>query len=150
MTHKHKTKTTRTSRSGFTVVEVMVASSILIISVLATVSAFSYARRTVSRTENRLACLHIAREVMETLRGESYDSDILKEGANKRPIPKRPFEDNTYYPIERGYYTVTDHVSEEDGARKEITVVIEWKEPADANKTRSVSLTTLHSKGLHR
>lgn len=142
------------NQAGFTVVEVMIASAIMVISVLTTLSALSYARRTVSRTENRLACLHIAREVMETLRAESYNSDVLEVGTNKRPIPKHPLhppndDDREYYSSKRGYYDVVEHVSDEEGARKDITVVIEWEEPADGYKTLSVSLTTSHSKGLH-
>lgn len=143
MTPKHQTRISKASRRGFTVVEVMVASSILVISVLATVSAFSYARRTVSRTENRLACLHIAREVMETLRETQYespDSELLTVGA-KKTLPG--------YSKDRGYYDIVETVTVDEGAIKEITVVVEWIEPT-GTKTHTVSLTTLHSKGLHR
>ena len=129
----------RASRSGFTVVEVIVASSILLISVLAVTSAFSYARRTVSRTENRLASLHIAREVMETLRNEPYASTLLTIGNNKQ-LPN--------YPRARGHYDVK--ASGGVGLAKDITVVIDWEEPADAKKIHSISLTTSHSRGLHR
>ena len=152
MTLKDKKSLRKASRSGFTIVEVVVASSILLISVLAVTNAFSYSRRTVSLTENRLACLHIAREVMETLRTENYNSSILTltpEGTKKRPIPKYPFEDGTYYPSARGYYTVTLSTGGEGGDAKDITVVIEWQEPI-GSKIHSVSLTTSHSRGLHR
>jgi|GEM_PF-1558730 len=139
MTCKHKKSMARASRRGFTVVEVIVASSILVISVLATVSAFSYARRTVSRTENRLACLHIAREVMETLRSESYRSTLLDSGTNKRPLPG--------YPRNRGYYDVEEKATGKK-AYKDITVVIEWTEPGGMEQ--SVSLKTSHSRGKHQ
>lgn len=126
------------TRSGFTVVEVIIASSIMLISVLAVTSAFSYARRTVSLTENRLASLHIAREVMETLRNEPYASTFLTIGNNKQ-LPN--------YPRARGHYDVK--ASGVTGDAKDITVVIDWKEPTSA-KTQSISLTTSHSRGLHR
>lgn len=140
MTLKHEKMTAKISKGGFTVVEVIVASSILVMSVLATVSAFSYARRTVSRTENRLASLHIARDVMEILKSEPYGSALLTVGSNKK-LPG--------YTKDRGHYDVI--LSRNiDGDSKDITVVIDWKEPADANKVHSVSLTTSHSRGLHR
>lgn len=139
MTLKHKTPMSKTSRRGFTVAEVIVASSILVISVLATVSAFSYARRTVSRTENRLASLHIAREVMETLRNEPYASTLLTLGANKK-LPD--------YPRARGHYDVSRSSGEGEGFSKDITVVIKWIEPGGMEQ--EVSLETSHSRGLHR
>lgn len=139
MALKQKKPMSKASRRGFTVVEVIVASSILVISVLATVSAFSYARRTVSRTENRLACLHIAREVMETLRSESYRSELLDLGNKKRPLPG--------YAWNRGYYDVTEPKTGKE-AYKDITVVIEWTEPGGMEQ--SVSLKTSHSRGKHQ
>ena len=142
-------KSARQRQEGFTLVEVMVASFILVLSVLGTVGAFSYARRTVSRTENRLASLHIAREVMETLRAESYDSALLEIPAKKTVKRGLVSDVLTKYDKKRGYYEVTETISSNDGAKKEITVVIEWEEPADAMRTLSVSLTTFHSRGLH-
>ncbi len=135
---KNKKNIRRASKGGFTVVEVIIASSILLISVLAVTSAFSYARRTVSLTENRLASLHIAREVMEVLRSQPYASTLLTIGNNKQ-LPN--------YPRARGYYDVK--LSGVTGDSKDITVVISWVEPISPT-TRTVSLTTSHSRGLHR
>ena len=140
MIFKDKKILRKASRSGFTVVEVLIASSIMLISVLAVTNAFSYSRRTVSRTEDRLACLHIAREGMETLRNESYDSTLLTVGNNK-VLPG--------YTKSRGYYQVTETISPDDGSTKDVTVVIKWGERI-GSKTNSVSLMTTHSRGLHR
>lgn len=127
------------SRDAFTLIEVMVASSIMLIAILAVVSAFSYSRATESRAENRLACLHIAREVMENLRMENYAATALSIG-NKKTLPG--------YPKTRGYYNVALCADNRFPNTKDITVVIEWVEPGGMKQ--SVSLTTSHSRGLHR
>ena len=117
--------------------EVMFASAILLIAVVAVVNGFSYSRRTQSLTENRLACLHIARDVMEALRDESYSSSALNVGTGKT-LPG--------YTRARGYYNVSQGSG--TGLTKDITVVVEWVEPTGMEQ--SVSLTTTQSKGLHR
>ena len=137
MTSRHEKQASRRWRDGFTLVEVMVASAILLISVIAVLSAFSYSRRTESLTENRLACMHIAREVMEKLRHESYSSTALDLGTGKT-LPG--------YPRARGYYNVSQGGGV--GEKKDIKVVIEWVEPTGMGQ--SVSLTTSQSRGLHK
>lgn len=134
-----KNKLKKALQGGFTIVEVVIASSILLISVLAVTNAFSYSRRTVSISENRLACLHIAREVMETLRIEPYASPLLAI-KNNQQLPG--------YPVARGHYDVVKTTGI-TGEAKDITVVIDWVEPSSTRK-RSISLTTSHSRGLHR
>ena len=120
---------------GFTVVEVVVTSAILMLVVVWVLSAFAHARRTASLTENRLACLHIAREAMENLRTQSYSSSALSLGTEKT----LPGHSRT-----RGYYNVTQG----SGATKDVTVVVEWVEPTGLEQ--SVSLTTTLSRGLHK
>lgn len=127
----------RRRQHGFTLVEVVVASGILVLAGLSVLTSFSYARRTASRTENRLACMHIARQAMETLRTESYTASALSLGT-KKTIPGLPRS--------RGYYNV---VAGSDGLKtKDVTVIIEWIEPTGLEG--SVSLTTTLSLGLHK
>lgn len=137
MDFRDKKLVLKTGRGGFTIMEVIFASAILMISVLAVVEAFSYARRAESLIENRLASLHIAREVMETLRNGSYSSTALVVGTGKT-LPG--------YSRSRGYYNVAQGSG--TGDTKDITVVIEWVEPTGMQQ--SVTLTTTQSRGLHR
>lgn len=121
------------NRGGFTLVEVVIASSIMLIVFTAVLGTFSYGRRSASLTENRLYCLHIARQVLESLGNESYGSTDLATGSQKT-LPG--------FPAGRGYYTVT-----ESSGTKDVTVVIQWTEPL--GMTQSVSLTTSFSSSLH-
>ena len=130
-----QTAATHRKRGGFTLIEVVFASAIVMLSAIAIVNAFSYARRTVSVLENRLACLHIARTAMENLRSQSYSVAALSVGTNKT-LPG--------YPSARGYYNVVQG----SGETKDITVVVKWVEPT--GRTNSVSLTSTQSRGLHK
>ena len=136
MDGKIHTAATHRKRGGFTLIEVVFASAIVMISAIAIVNAFSYARRTVSVLENRLACLHIARSAMENLRSQSYPAAALSVGTGKT-LPG--------YPRARGYYNVVQGTG--TGATKDITVVIQWVEPT--GQTNSVSLTSTQSLGMH-
>jgi hypothetical protein len=125
----------RGRRAGFTVVEVMVASAVMATVFIALMGFFSFARRSGSLTENRLACVHIAgtrwRRCASGLRRWG-----ARSGRRKRPLPG--------FPTGRGYYDV---VEASDGTSKDITVVVEWVEPWGLRQ--SVSLTTSHSLALH-
>lgn len=123
-------------RAGFTLVEVVVAGAVFLLVTSAVIGAFSYARRTASLTENRLACLHIARESLESLHREVYSSAALSLGRHNR-LPGQP--------AARGYYDVAQ--DDAFGRAKRITVVVNWVEPT--GMSQSLSLTTVHSFALH-
>ena len=122
----------RRNRAGFSVVEVVVASAVMVVVFAAVFGTFSFARRSVSVTENQLACLHIARQTLENLVIQTYTSPDLAVGTKQLPGG-------------RGNYVVTE---DGDGKTKNITVVINWVEPSGMN--RSVSLTTSFSRSLHK
>ena len=126
------------SRDGFTMIEVVVASTVMMIACLAVLGTFSYARRTASLTENRLYSLHIARQVMESLCVLAYTDSALSAGTGKT-LPG--------FPSTRGYYTVT---ADSDNKTKDITVVVQWAEPTGMTQTQSVSLTTSLSLSVHK
>lgn len=121
------------NRSGFTLVEIVVASTIMLIVFTAVLGTFSYGRRSASLTENRLCCLHIARQVLESLSLQGFSSTALATGTGKT-LPG--------FPAGRGYYNVT-----QNGGTKDVTVVIRWTEPL--GMTQSVSLATSFSASLH-
>jgi type II secretory pathway pseudopilin PulG len=117
-------------------VEVVVAGAVFLVATSAVIGAFSYARRTASLTENRLACLHIAREALETLKLEGYPSTALSIGRHNR-LPG--------HPPARGYYEVVQDNTY--GQAKQITVVVNWVEPT--GMSQSLSLSTVHCRALH-
>lgn len=135
-------KASQSPDSGFTLVEVVVSSVILLIVVLAFSSAFSYVRRTVFSMEKQQAGLHAARGVMEQFRALAYNDARLAIG-NDLPLPASFRLDEEFR--EDGRYSVTEGGT--PGAEKNITVVIKWSRPGEAEK--SVSLTTTHSRMLH-
>ena len=119
-------------REGFTLTEVVVASAILMIVFVATLEMFTFARRSASITENRLASLHVARQTLESLVNLSYTSPFLTVGTKQ-------LQDN------RGRYIVTEDTNTKT---KDITVIVEWVETWGLEQ--SVSLTTSLSRSLHK
>lgn len=124
-------------RTGFTLVEVVVASALMMIMFVAVLESFSFARRSASLSGSRLANLHTARQALETLRAESYSSPFLNAGNRKRPIPGLPSA--------AGYYDVAVNNTTKV---KDITVVIEWVDPTGMEQ--SLSLMTSLSETLHK
>ena len=122
----------RSSRSGFTLVEACVSVLILGLVFAGLLAILSAGRKGASLAENRLAALHIARQEMEGLRLNDFFSPTLSVGAHQLPGG-------------RGRYSV---VQSGNGWTKDITLVVDWQEPAGA--VHSVSLTTSFSRSLHR
>lgn len=122
----------RGKREGFTLTETVVASAVMAVVFLATFGMISFARRSSSITENRLAALHIGRQVMESLVCQSYTSTNLTVGTKQLAG-------------NRGTYVVTEDA---DGKTKNIAVTINWVEPTGLRQ--SISVTTSHSRSLHK
>lgn len=123
----------RNSRAGFTVAEVVVASAIMLTVFIAVMGTMSYARRSISLSENRLAALHMARQTMETLSNLDYYDSSLTVGTVSLATNNL------------SYYKVTE---DSDGMTKNIQVVVWWREPL--GMTQSVSLVTSMSRSLHQ
>jgi type II secretory pathway pseudopilin PulG len=120
------------TRSGFTLTEVVVSAAVMMIVFLAGFGMISFARRSSSIAENRLAAMHIARSFMESLVCQSYTATGLTVGTKQLPG-------------NRGTYVVAEDA---DGKTKNITVTINWIEPTGLQQ--SVSVTTSLSKSLHK
>jgi hypothetical protein len=102
---------------------------VVFVAILGTIST---SRRISSITENRLACVHIARKILEPYSSLGYDSTDFAVGTKQLPN-------------NRGTVVITA-----DGANrnKDVTVNINWVEPTGL--TQTVSVTSTYSRSLHR
>lgn len=125
-------KNARHQQEGFTLVEVVVASGVMMVVFVALLGAVSFARRIQSLTENKLACLHIARQEMEPYSNYLYDADEFKVGTKNLPN-------------DRGTCKITQVLNKDT---RDVTVTINWIEPSGA--PYSVILTSSFSRSLHR
>ncbi|MBU4200129.1 MAG: type II secretion system GspH family protein [Verrucomicrobia bacterium] len=67
-------------KKGFTLVEVVIAIALLIISLSLFVGAFVQAKRSAVISDNRMEAVHTARIAMETLLSSVYGSTLLSNG----------------------------------------------------------------------
>ncbi len=119
-------------RRGFTLVEVVVASVLIVLMFAAVFGVVSAGRRSESMASNYQAAMHIARATMEDLRQHSFGSNELKLGTTKLPR-------------NRGSYVVS---ATDDPNTRDITVNIDWVEYN--GEIQTVSLTTSFTKSLHK
>jgi len=116
---------------GFTLVEVVVAMALLILSLAAFAVSFVQSRRSVAISDNRLDAIHTARDKMETLGSYLYTASELNAGTHN---------------FSNGYYTISNNTS----ARvKDIVVTINWINPL-GKITSTVSLAGSVSSELHQ
>lgn len=122
----------RGKKDGFTMIEVVISSAVLVVVFVALLGSISTSRRISSITENRLACMHIARKILEPYSTFAFDSADFAVGTKQLP-------DN------RGTVVIT---ADSANRNKEVTVTINWVEPT--RMTQSVSVTSSFSRSLHR
>jgi|GEM_PF-1391222 len=117
--------------TGFTLVEVVVAAALLILSLAAFTVSFVQSRRSAAISDNRLEAIHTARDKMETLGSYLYTASELSAGTHN---------------FSNGFYTVSNNTS----ARvKDIAVTILWVNPM-GKITSTVSLAGSVSSELHQ
>ena len=117
--------------TGFTLVEVVVAAALLILSLAAFTVSFVQSRRSVAIADNRLDAIHTARDKVETLGSYLYTASELSAGTHN---------------FSNGLYTVSNNTA----ARvKDIVVTIRWVNPM-GKITSTVSLANSVSSELHQ
>ena len=122
-------------QAGFTIVEVVVASALLILSLAVFTVSFVQSRRSAAISDNRLDAIHTAREKMETLGSYLYTASELSVTPNP----------HTFY-FSNGFYTVSNNTS---AKVKDIVVTINWINPL-GKITSTVSLAGSISSELHQ
>ncbi len=68
------------SKSGMTLIEVMVATVLLVMGLATFLVAFSSMQRVSVTADNRMVAMHRAREILESVMAEEYKSDALNIG----------------------------------------------------------------------
>jgi type II secretory pathway pseudopilin PulG len=120
-------------QAGLTLVEVVIAAALLILSLAAFTTSFVQSRRSAAIADNRLEAIHVARQQMETICSSNYTA--LSVGTCV-------FSSGVY----TGSYTVSSNTT----ARvKDIVVTINWVNPL-GKATSTVSLASSVSAELHQ
>lgn len=131
---------------AFTLLEVLVAMTITVISVLAISSAFSYARRTAHDMQQQTAALHAARGIMEQFRSLPY-GDTRLGVCNNEPIPESFAMPSEFRARSNYSVSPTGGAGGFSSGTRSITVEVGWVDIG--GKAGRVTLTTTHSEALH-
>jgi len=118
---------------GFTLVEVVIAAALLILSLAAFTVSFVQSRRSAAIADNRLDAIHIARGQMESICSSNYDRLI---------VGTRGFSNGIY----TGVYTISSNTT---WKVKDIVVTINLVNPL-GKATSTVSLASSVSSELHQ
>lgn len=123
----------RTCRSsGFTLPEVLISGTILVVGLGATMAAFGMSRRSAIMAQRQTQAMHRARGVMENLSAQSFGSSQLALGRHTLPD---------------GHYDVS--AVSGDTRTRQIDVRIRWS-GTRPGRTNEFPLTTWMSETLRR
>ena len=120
------------SKRGMTLVEVMIASTILAFTLCAFLTTFVTAERAAVMADDYMEKTNEARQIMEELVACNYDNSQLNLGTHTIP---------------EGQYIVSQNATFSD--TKDIALTIYWTERG-GSKTWSLSFSTSMTKGLHQ
>ena len=156
-------RATRRSRRGVTLVEVMVAASILSISILAFVGAFQYISKSIRVSRARMLAVNLAQEKIENLKNNAYYKvQLTTTSAVNNDFSPPVYYDTVNYPLEtitigginflRGVYVSMTYPDENqiiwstgadypDTGLKWIEVIVMWKE---GNVWKKLSLNNVY------
>lgn len=119
------------TKSGLTILEMMIALGILALVLLGFLSAFTTARRSAAMAHNHMSGLHMARQQMETLLSYKWQDPALNVGTHA---------------LSNGLYVVSLNPS--NALMKNVDLTVRWCEP-NSTMTSSVTLTTAMIASLH-
>ena len=125
----------QTNTLAFTLVEVVVATALMILALASFIGAFVMAKKSAVISENRMEAVHNARDKMEQLLACRYLDSALNAGAHTTDLAS----------VRYGVAIVTNSMY----AVKNIAVTSKWVNPA-ASITSVVVLTGSMSSELHQ
>ena len=126
--------------AGFSLVEVIIAMALLVLSLATFTVSFVQARRSTAIADNRLNAIHVARQQMETLCSSNYGA--INTG--------KFFSSGVYTGDSRVVYTGSYSVCNNTNKRvKDIALTVKWVN-ALGKITSTVSLASSISSNLHQ
>ena len=123
-------------RDGVTLVEMMIASGILIMGLTAFMTAFTVARRSAAMAQCQMEAVHKARQAIETLTACGYQDALLNVGSNKTLSSLGM--SNSYSVAQNATYPST----------KDVQVTVYWTIPGKA-RVLSMSMNSSFTQCLH-
>ena len=100
------------STAGLTLIEVLVATGLLVLGLTTFLTALSGIRRVSVAADRRMAAMHRAREVLESVLTQQYSASALSVGSHA---------------LSDASYTVSRNTS--FAATKDIVVTVPWEDP---------------------
>ena len=119
------------TKSGFTLVEVLVACVLMAVVLAGFLGAFDMSKRTTVVSDSTMWATHEARRILETIRTYDYASSNLSVSTHN---------------LSNGYYIVSNNTSYTK--TKDIYLTIQWAEPG-VRRTSSVSLVSSVTESMH-
>jgi len=117
--------TVRKSKKGMTLIEVMLALSILLIVIIGTSFICAYGRGQISLRENYRSAIQLAAQKLEQLKANDYENIQVGETAENLSVGR--------------FSCALSTLTEDCGSYKNITAVVRWTQ---RGKQRDVSLVT--------
>ena len=121
------------ANDGFTLAEAVVAALIFGIGLGACILSFSMGMRTVNTAGNQMVALHTARDVLESLRTNSFNNGSLTAGSHT---------------FSNAYFTVPYTVTSIDACNRTVAVSVPYLNKIHYGYSTNV-LTTVLSSTLH-
>jgi prepilin-type N-terminal cleavage/methylation domain-containing protein len=118
-------------RRGVTLVEVMVASVVLTITLLGFLASFDVARRSENLSANTFDGIHQARSILEELRTVGYYASELSLGTHS---------------VSNGFYVVSNNT--DFAQTKDVYLTLRWVEPG-GSRTASLYYATSMTESMH-
>jgi len=127
----HVTKKTKRSKAGMTLIEVLVATVLLIMGLATFLASFSSVQRVSVTTDHRMKAMYRARGILESVMSQPYDSPALHTGSHT-------LSDASYTVSSASGFVTT----------KDITVTVPWTNP-NGNTTFNLVLRGSMAKCIH-
>ncbi len=103
------------SKAGLTLIEVVIATGLLVLGLASFLTALSGIRHVSVAADRRMRAMHRAREVLEEVMSQPYAASALNIG-------RHSLSDASYVVAMNSSFTTT----------KDITVTVQWEEPRDS------------------
>lgn len=137
-------------RAGFTLVEILVCISVLLVGILVSITAYSMSLKEATHTRERQLALLVAENLLERVRAHRYGAvHPLSWGEKNDPrteeftvvVDGRPVETKFTHYVAIGPEGNGSFFGDSKEAHDQIRVHVQWHEPLGATQWKSAELT---------